>query len=231
MNNIPAWLDRAFSLQLDNTEQVKLALTHRSFAKHHNERLEYLGDAVLDVIIGEALYIQFPESNEGVLSRYRAELVRGESLASIARSIELGAQLRLGIGEEKTGGRDRDSNLAGAFEAVVGALYNELGLEQCKPLILPLFSALLANIEQQAKKKDPKTELQEWLQAKKLPLPQYRVSAVSGQDHQQCFTVELSVESYNASIKAEGNSKKQAQQAAAKEMLNYLASLPEQTKT
>ena len=222
MRQASRWLATVFVDLPPDQAPMQQALTHRSFAKQHNERLEFLGDAVLDVIIAEALFERFPEANEGVLSRYRAELVRGEQLANIARAIGLAEHMRFATGELNSGGKQRDSNLAGAFEAVVGVLYQHYGFSQCCQTVLPLFTDLLHNAANNAERKDPKTQLQEWLQARKQPLPNYQLLDIVGQDHQQQFTVELELKAFELVTQAHGRSKKQAQQAAAEAMLALL---------
>ncbi len=224
IENIAQWLSSRLSYTLKSDQLFIQALTHRSFLKDHNERLEFLGDAVLDLIIGEALYAQLPNVDEGKLSRYRAELVKGDSLANIARTIHLPQYLRLGTGEDKSGGRERSSNLAGAFEALIGAIYLDSGIEPCRTVVLSLFAPMLETIEITANRKDAKTELQELLQSKKLNLPQYKLIHAEGQQHQQKFTIELSVDGCSEVVSAVGTSKKQAQQLAAEKMLSLLDS-------
>jgi len=216
------WLDNTLDHQAKSPAHFITAITHRSFSKTHNERLEFLGDALLDLIIGEALFHQLPNEDEGKLSRFRAELVKGERLAQIATEIGLDQWVRLGTGEQKAGGRQRPSILAGAFEALIGAVYLDSDHQRCEKVVLKLFAKLLANIEELAKQKDAKTALQEWLQAKKLALPEYTVLASAGKQHKQTFTVELKVTSLNQAVQAQGNSKKQAQQLAAEKMLKLL---------
>ncbi|MCK5881678.1 MAG: ribonuclease III, partial [Sinobacterium sp.] len=219
---IALWLNDTLAYSMNSDALFVQALTHRSFSKDHNERLEFLGDAILDLIIGEALYRQLPHVDEGKLSRYRAELVKGESLAKIAKVIDLPSLLRLGTGEDKTGGRQRNSNLAGAFEALIGAIYLDSNIEPCRQVVLYLFESLLLNIEVTANRKDPKTELQELLQSKKLSLPVYKLTQTQGEQHLQQFTVELCVDGCKEVVSAVGASKKQAQQLAAEKMLSIL---------
>lgn len=219
---ITLWLKETIGHTISSTSFFIQALTHRSFSKDHNERLEFLGDAILDLIIGEALYHQLPGVDEGILSRYRAELVKGESLAKIARTIDLPKYLRLGAGEEKTGGRERSSNLAGAFEALIGAIYLDSNLDECQAAVLRLFAKVLEDIEVTANRKDAKTALQELLQAKKLNLPVYSLTQAQGQQHLPQFTVELSVDCCKERVSAVGASKKQAQQRAAEKMLSLI---------
>lgn len=199
------------------------ALTHKSFSRDHNERLEYLGDAVLDLVIGEALYHRYPQLREGELSRYRAKLVNTQYFAEKAMVLELPSYLRLGLGEKKAGGAYKETILADALEALFGALYLDLGFDQCKQTILRLFDQDLKDIAEQAKNKDSKTELQEYLQAQKLSLPEYQLLARQGKEHQQIFTIQCLIKDLELTSTAKGRSKKNAEQQAAKAMLSLLA--------
>lgn len=198
------------------------ALTHRSFSRDHNERLEFLGDAVLDLLIGELLYRQLPDHREGELSRFRARLVSGEHLADMARGIGLGQYIRLGAGESKSGGADRDSILAGAFEALLGAVYLDGGLAEAGRIANRLFAERLADIEQIAQQKDAKTALQELLQARHLALPAYQLLRSTGSHHRQTFYVQCSIAGVSCTVEASGSSKKAAEQNAAAAMLKRL---------
>lgn len=198
------------------------ALTHRSAGGQHNERLEYLGDALLGFIIAEALYVRFPDEPEGSLTRIRATLVKRETLARLARDRELGNRLRLGGGELKSGGWRRDSILANALEAVVGAIYLDAGFEACRQCVLRLYHDLLHEISPSSIHKDPKTELQEFLQARQLPLPAYRVVCEEGEAHDRVFTVECRVLGLREAVIAHGRNKRAAEQAAAQLALNQL---------
>ena len=208
--------------QAGNIALLEQALTHRSFGGTNNERLEFLGDALLDLVIGEALYHQFPEQKEGILSRYRAELVKGSSLADLAREIGLNDVVRLGSGEKKSGGANRDSILADSFEAVLGAIYLDKGFAAGKDLILSLFKTRLEGIANTAKNKDPKTALQEKLQAKKYQLPLYVLEKTSGEQHQQIFFVSCELQENSKKVTEQGRSKKLAEQNAAASMLALL---------
>jgi ribonuclease-3 len=203
--------------------QLKLALTHRSFSTDNNERLEYLGDAVLDLVIGEQLYIQLPKAKEGQLSRLRAQLVEGKMLAAIAKEQGLAELIRLGKGEEKTGGRERASILAGCFEAVIGAVYLEKGFIVCQELILQLYQARLCNIDTLLEQRDPKTALQEFLQKQGLSLPSYSIDKTEGPQHRQRFFVSCRVPDTQYHVAAEAGSKKMAESKAAEKMLALLA--------
>lgn len=205
-------------------ELLQTALTHRSFGSPNNERLEFLGDAVLSVVVSEALFLKFPETDEGSMSRLRASLVNGETLAVIARRLQLGDFLSLGPGELKSGGFRRDSILAGALEAVIGAVYLEGGFEAARRSILAVFRDELEKVSLAGLAKDPKTQLQEYLQARRQPLPDYRVTAVEGRDHEQRFRVECQVAGLEAPVKGEGGSRRKAEQDAAAAALRLLQS-------
>lgn len=200
---------------------LKTALTHRSAGSVNNERLEYLGDAILGFVIAEALYQRFPEASEGSLTRLRAALVKRETLARLGRQIELGDLIQLGSGELKSGGWRRDSILANAMEAIIGAIYIDAGIEVCRQRILELYSSLLNEVSPEKAGKDPKTMLQEYLQARHLPLPIYRIESESGEAHSREFTVECAVDGLDT-IRATGRSKQMAEQAAAERALQHL---------
>lgn len=202
---------------------LELALTHRSFSgKDNNERLEFLGDSILNFIIGETLFHRFPQAKEGQLSRLRANLVKGVTLTKIAQQLELGPFLRLGPGELKSGGSRRDSILADAVEAIIGAIYLDSGMEQCRTLVLGWFALRLDNLTLEDTVKDNKTRLQELLQSHKLPLPVYNILNVEGASHSQHFVVECIVEEANLNCRGEGHSRRLAEQMAAGLMLDAL---------
>lgn len=203
-------------------EALQTALTHRSHGSPNNERLEFLGDAVLSVIVSEALYRTFPGSDEGAMSRLRAKLVKGETLAAVARRLDLGDELLLGPGELKSGGFRRDSILAGALEAVIGAVYLEGGFEAARRTVMAILQPELAGISAEGHGKDPKTLLQEYLQARRLPLPDYQVKAVEGRDHAQRFHVECRVAGLDDAVEGEGASRRKAEQDAASRVLETL---------
>ncbi len=198
------------------------ALTHRSAGAENNERLEFLGDAVLGMVIAEALYRQFPDASEGDLSRLRASLVKKSSLAAIGRDLNLGEYLSLGSGELKSGGYRRDSILADAVEAIFGAVYLDAGFDPARKLILHLYREQLAAIPSADSLKDPKTRLQEYLQSRQINLPQYEVIQVTGQAHNQTFHVQCDIAEKNLSSRGQGSSRRKAEQAAAKAMLEQL---------
>lgn len=204
---------------------LQTALTHRSVGVDNNERLEYLGDAILGFVIAEALYRQFPNAAEGSLTRLRASLVKRETLAELAREANLGELIMLGTGELKSGGWRRDSILANAMEAVIGAIYLDAGIEICQQRILDIYKILLAETSPAKLGKDPKTSLQEYLQARQLPLPTYKIISEAGEAHQREFTVRCTIACLGNSIEASGRSKQVAEQAAAEQALSALQKL------
>ncbi len=191
------------------------ALTHRSFAASNNERLEFLGDGVLNLCIGLLLYERFPQIKEGRLSRLRANLVSQQPLFEIAIELRLGERLRLGEGEMRSGGKERPSILADAVESVFGAILLDGGFEAVRGVISRLFAARLALIDPEQQGKDPKTRLQEWLQGRRLGLPVYALRDTQGQAHAQTFVVECRVVALNVRTEGRGASRKAAEQAAA----------------
>jgi ribonuclease-3 len=204
-------------------ELLERALTHRSAAGLHNERLEFLGDAVLGFLISDELFRRFGDAREGDLTRLRARLVREATLAGLARDIGLGEDLRLGGGELKSGGRERDSILADALEAVLGAVYLDGGIERCRSLILDLYADLLAGLDPDQIEKDPKTRLQEWLQGRRLPLPTYSVISVGSDGRDTGFAVRCEVPALRLQAAGEGASRRAAEQTAAAHLLRQLA--------
>lgn len=200
---------------------AELALTHRSVGRPNNERLEFLGDALLGVIVAEMLYQAHPHASEGELSRLRAQLVNGQALAVVARELELGEGLKLGPGELKSGGHRRDSILADAFEALVAAVYLDGGFESCRGLVRDLFAQRVADLPRSSK--DAKTRLQEWLQARGLPLPTYDLIGSQGDDHAKMFDVACSIaEPASLRVHASGPSRRAAEQEAAELVLGRL---------
>lgn len=192
------------------------ALVHKSAGVENNERLEFLGDAILNAIIAEAVYLKFPHANEGEMSRLRAQLVRQESLAEIARLLKLGEQLILGSGELKSGGHRRDSILSDAVEALIAAIYLDSGsVETCKAVVLTWFAVKLEGLSLTEESRDHKTQLQELLQARGLSLPNYVVVEETGPDNDRLFTVKCTVTSLQQQALAEAGSKKQAEQKSA----------------
>lgn len=198
------------------------ALTHRSAGADHNERLEFLGDAVLSTAVSAMLYERFGESDEGDLTRVRAHLVREESLHRVALAVGLPDVIRLSDGEARGGGAQRASILADALEAVIGATFLDGGFEPAQALVRRLFGDVIANTEIDSWSKDAKTELQEWLQARKLSVPAYRIVATRGQAHAQTFEVECGVAALGLVEQGEGKSRRAAEQEAARRMLEAL---------
>jgi len=198
------------------------ALTHRSAATNNNERLEFLGDSVLSLVISTELYSRFPDIDEGVLSRTRASLVKGDTLAELAKEINLGDYIQLGSGELKSGGFRRASILADTFEAVIGAIYLDGGLPAATQFIHTQFKSRLKNVNPNEVDKDPKTRLQEYLQARSLPIPIYSVLSIEGESHQQTFTITGQVDVINHKVKASGRSRRAAEQQVAEKILELL---------
>src|SRR5262245_44318499 len=198
------------------------ALTHRSYGADHNERLEFLGDAVLSLAVSSLLFERFAGSDEGDLTRVRAHLVREESLHRVALLIGLPEVVRLSEGEARGGGAQRASILADALEALIGAVFLDGGFEAARTLVQRLFGEVIASTEIGGWAKDAKTELQEWLQARRLPVPTYRIAATRGQAHAQTFEVECVVPALALTETGEGRSRRQAEQEAARRMLDAL---------
>ncbi len=198
---------------------LKTALTHRSYSASNNERLEFLGDSLLNLIVAQALYEQYPKATEGELSRLRAYLVQEDSLAEIAKQIDLGPFLQLGMGELKTGGAERVSILADALEAIIAAIFLDSHFEVCQQFVLKIFHEKLNNPSLQTNTRDPKTALQEYLQSRKQTLPVYEIIETSGESHQQMFTIRCSVKSLNKETIGTSTSRRKAEQIAAKAFL------------
>ena len=226
-------LERKIGYHFATQDLLKLALTHRSAAHHHNERLEFLGDSILNYVIAEALYQRFPRCNEGELSRMRATLVREPTLAILARDFTLGDYMKLGSGELKSGGFRRESILADCVEAIIGAMSLDSNFEAAANVVRTWYQKMLAEIKPGDNQKDPKTRLQEYLQAKRFPLPTYEVIDIQGEAHCQEFTVRCTVNEDNKGVKptkladndsfvAKGSSRRKAEQAAAEQILKLL---------
>lgn len=197
----------------------ELALTHRSCGKTNNERLEFLGDSILNFVIAADLFKRFPDAKEGELSRLRARLVKGVTLSEVARELGLGDYLRLGSGELKSGGYRRDSILADAVEAIIGAIYLDSDMEVARGYILTWFNDRLENLDLKESMKDSKTRLQEYLQSRRQPLPQYDLVKVEGEAHAQTFYIVCQVEGLANAAEGKGNSRRQAEQNAAQDAL------------
>lgn len=214
-------LEHAFS----NPQLLVQALTHRSFSSDHNERLEFLGDSVLNLAVAGLLYERLGELPEGDLSRARANLVKQETLHQVAVSLGLPDLLRLGEGEAKSGGQRRPSILADALEALLGAVYLDAGFDVASQLVRRLFKDVEINARMQAIGKDPKTELQEWMQGRKMSLPIYRIVGTEGAAHKQTFDVECEIVEYRRAERGTGNSRRAGEQAAASAMLAFIKTL------
>lgn len=205
-----------------DTSLLAEAITHRSKHSINNERLEFLGDSVLGYVISSELFRCFPDATEGQLTRGRAVLVKGETLAELALNLDLGDFLQLGPGELKSGGYRRKSILSDAMEAIIGAIYIDGGLEPARKHILKIYKDKLKNISLSEVSKDPKTQLQEIMQARKSPLPQYQIVATSGSDHEQTFEVSCKINGIAKAVKGRGSSRRKAEQDAAKKVLKLL---------
>jgi ribonuclease III len=218
-------LQKRLQHEFANPTLLARALTHRSFSADHNERIEFLGDSVLNLAVAGLLYDRLSELPEGDLSRVRANLVKQETLHQLAIGLGLPDLLRLGEGEAKSGGQKRPSILADALEAVIGAVYLDGGFAAAEPLVQRLFRDVAINPQMQAIGKDAKTELQEWLQGRKMGLPIYRVVGTMGAAHKQTFDVECEIAEFGRAERGIGSSRRAGEQAAAAAMLMYVKTL------
>ena len=223
MTDARTWAAGAAGHRFTDGQLLDAALTHRSASGPHNERLEFLGDAVLGLVIAEAVYDSQPDADEGDLSRLRASLVRKQTLAEIAGEIGIGPWIQLGPGEMKTGGHRRESILADATEALIGAVYLDAGYGAAREAVLLLYRERIRNLPSPDDLKDSKTRLQEWLQGRARSLPEYSVLDVSGADHRQEFTVACRLPDSGEEARAVGRSRRKAEQAAARAMLEALS--------
>ncbi len=223
MDKAESWLRKTLQYEFSDPELFARALTHRSAQGRNNERLEYLGDAVLDFVVSEAVFRLRPQADEGDLSRLRASLVKDTSLAAIAADLGLGEHLILGSGERKTGGHRRESILADALEAIFGAVYLDAGFDEAKALIERVFAERLEDLPDAGELRDPKTRLQEWLQARRHALPEYELVSETGRDHRKRFAVTCTVEALSQQTDGEASSRRKAEQRAARRMLELLA--------
>ncbi|MES2243062.1 MAG: ribonuclease III [Pseudomonadota bacterium] len=212
--------------EFSNPRLLQQALTHRSFSADHNERVEFLGDSVLNLAVAGLLYERLSELPEGDLSRVRANLVKQDTLHKLAVQLGLPLLIRLGEGEAKSGGQKRPSILADALEAVIGAVFLDAGFDKADRLVRRLFQDVEINPTMQAISKDPKTELQEWLQGRKMNLPIYRVVGTLGAAHKQTFDVECEISEFGRAERGIGGSRRAGEQAAAAAMLAYVKTLP-----
>ncbi|CAN5193740.1 ribonuclease III [soil metagenome] len=220
------WFEAQFNYRFRRTELLDQALTHRSAGPDHNERLEFIGDALLNFVIAISVFERRPVDDEGMLSRLRASLVKGSSLAAISAELAVGERLALGAGEQKSGGFRRRSILANALEALLGAVYLDGGFEAAEWCIHRLFADRLEALPDAATLKDAKTRLQEHLQSRGLPLPHYELGPVSGQAHEQTFEVTCIVAALELRERGTGTSRRRAEQAAAARMLEALKMNP-----
>jgi len=216
------WLYSTLHYRFQDGELFGQALTHRSAARVNNERLEFLGDAILDFVISEIVYDARPDASEGDLSKLRASLVKDSSLAALAADLGVGEHLILGSGEMKSGGHRRESILADALEALFGAVFLDSGFDAAALVIRKVFEARLEALPDAADLRDPKTRLQEWLQARGRALPYYELAKVTGEAHKQRFEVTCAVENTDALTRGESSTRRKAEQKAAREMLAIL---------
>lgn len=203
---------------------LSLALTHRSYGSQNNERLEFLGDALLNSTIAQVLFTQFPDEREGILSRLRSSLVKGDTLADIAREFSLSDHLIMGEGELKSGGFRRDSILADVVESIIGAIFVDGGMRACQSFVKRIFKTRLSTLSVDKYLKDPKTRLQELLQGRQLPLPNYIVVNIEGESHQQEFMVRCETALLKEGPIASASSRRQAEKLAAEKVLSWLES-------
>lgn len=219
MEQATAWLKDSLDYEFRDVELLRQALTHRSAPGPNNERLEYLGDAVLDVAVSEVIFRLRPLASEGVLSRIRSSLVKDMTLAALATEIGLGQHLLLGSGEKRSGGHRRSSILADALEAIFGAVYLDAGFEEARRVIHRVYGDRLLHLPDSAAHRDPKSRLQELLQSKQIQLPAYKVEAVTGQAHRQSFEVSCRIDTLDTVTIGRGRTRRQAEQEAATKML------------
>lgn len=222
MTKASGWSEQALAYRFEDPGLLDRALTHRSAGGRHNERLEFLGDALLGMVVAEALFQTLPDADEGYLSRLRAHLVRRETLAELAREVSLGERLQLGSGELKSGGHRRASILANGIEAILGAVYLDGGYEAARTLTLRLLGKRLAALPTHDQLKDPKTRLQEYLQGRGQELPDYEIESVTGLDHKQRFTAACVLQKQALRTVGEGGSRRKAEQLAAAAMIALL---------
>jgi ribonuclease-3 len=217
-----AWLKKSLDYEFKNLRLLEQALTHRSAPGINNERLEYLGDAVLDFVISEALYRERPNASEGVLSRLRSSLVKDTTLAELATGLDIGEHLILGSGEKKSGGHRRTSILADALEAIFAAVYLDSGFDEVRRVIHNAFAGRLVDIPDSAEQRDPKTRLQEFVQSRRIALPEYKVEKIDGKAHKQTFSVRCTIQELDASTTGQGTTRRDAEQQSAEYMLAML---------
>ena len=215
-------LERVLGYRFCDLELLEEALSHRSVGPRNNERLEFLGDAVVDLIITEELYKRFPNAREGQMSRMRSELVNKKTLAQLSRNLDLGDYVRLGSGEKKSGANERDSVLANTLESLLGAMLLDGGIDACREQVQRWWGGPLGNLSPDDPPKDAKTRLQEYLQARHRKLPSYKLLGVEGESHNQHFTVACTVQGLESPTQGAGKNRREAEQAAAAAALDLL---------
>ena len=227
MNKAESWLDKTLQFRFQNADLFEQALTHRSATPRNNERLEFLGDAVLEFVVSEAVYRVRPDVSEGDLTKLRASLVKEEALAEIALELGLGEHLILGSGERKTGGHRRESILADTLEAIFGAVFLDSGIDAAKAVIDGVYESRYLELPDMKDLRDPKTQLQEWLQARRMSLPVYDLAEVSGKGHKQRFVVTCTIVETSSVTDGESTTRRKAEQEAARKMVERLAGTQE----
>ena len=216
-------LEKLIGYQFHNQELLVHALTHKSASpQKNNERLEFLGDSILNMVIATELFKRFPEHKEGELTRMRAKLVKGDTLSNVAKEFELGEYIKMSPGELRSGGAQRRSILADTVEAIIGAIYLDNGFEHCKPSILKWFGSRLEDPNLMNQLKDPKTELQEFLQARKMELPEYTIKNIEGEAHEQVFTVSCQIKGLPVVTYGTDTTRRKAETKAAEEMFEKI---------
>lgn len=215
-------LEKLLGYHFKDKNLLQIALTHRSSGSVHNERLEFLGDSIVNFVIAEILFKQFTNASEGELSRWRASLVNRATLAELARTFSMSQFLILGQGELRSGGRERESILSCAMEAIIGAIYLDQDIKACYERILEWFQPWLSTLRHASSHKDPKSQLQEYLQQRRLALPEYQVEKLMGEAHQQVFFVRCEIKAFALTVVGQGTSRKRAEQEAATLMLNAI---------
>jgi len=218
-----SWLANTLQYRFENAELLRQALTHRSAGHDNNERFEFLGDAILGFVISDIVYRLHPDAPEGDLSKLRASLVKDESLAELALGLGLGEHLILGSGERKAGGHRRESILADALEAIFAAVFLDRGIEAAKAVLERVYEQRIMNLPDIADLRDPKTRLQEWLQARKMALPSYDLVGESGKDHNKRFTISCTVSNKGTTTQGTSTTRRKAEQQAAQEMFALIS--------
>ena len=227
MNKAESWLEKTLRYRFQNAELFQQALTHRSATQHNNERLEFLGDAVLEFVISDAIFRAKPDVSEGDLTKIRASLVKEDALAKIAIELGLGEHLILGSGERKTGGHRRESILADTLEAIFGAVFLDSGIDAAKTLIDGVYESRYRELPDARDLRDPKTQLQEYLQARQMSLPLYDLAEVSGKGHKQRFVVTCTIVETSTVTDGESTTRRKAEQKAARKMIERLTGIQE----